>query len=140
LLLGSTATRADATGETLAVIEDEIRRMAEEGPTEEELSKARTFLKGSFALNLDTSNRIASQLVQMQIDKLGIDYMDRRAALIDAVTLADAKRVAKRLLHGGLLVTVVGRPVGVTSTGEGELGGSSGPPPGKPAEATAGRP
>jgi hypothetical protein len=36
--------------------------------------------------------------------------------LIDAVTLADAKLVAKRLLGGGLLITVVGRPQGVTST------------------------
>jgi zinc protease len=140
LLIGSTATRADATGETLAVIEHEIRRMAEEGPTEEELSKAKTYLKGSFALNLDTSNRIASQLVQMQLDNLGIDYIERRGGLIDAVTLADARRVAKRLLDGGLLVTVVGRPVGVTSTTEGELGGSSGQPPGKPGETPAGRP
>ena len=37
----------------------------------------------------------------MQLDNLGIDYIDRRSALIDAVTLADAKRVAKRLLDGG---------------------------------------
>jgi len=36
--------------------------------------------------------------------------------LIDAVTLDDAKRVAKRLLDGGLLVTVVGRPEGIIST------------------------
>ena len=32
LLLGGTATRADATGETLAIIEKEFRRLAEEGP------------------------------------------------------------------------------------------------------------
>jgi zinc protease len=115
LLLGSTATRADATGKTIEIIEAEIRRLAEEGPTEEELSKAKTYLKGSFALGLDTSNRIASQLVQMQLDDLGIDYMERRSALIDAVTLADAKRVAKRLLDNGLLVTVAGRPEGVAS-------------------------
>ena len=44
----------------------------------------------------------------MQLDNLGIDYIERRTGLIDAVTLADAKRVAKRLLDGGLLVTVVG--------------------------------
>jgi zinc protease len=56
----------------------------------------------------------------MQIDKLGIDYIDRRPALIDAVTLADTKRVAKRLLDPGMLVTVVGRPRGVTSKGAGE--------------------
>jgi zinc protease len=115
LMIGSTATRADATGKTIEIIEHEIRRLAEEGPTEEELTKAKTYLKGSFALGLDTSNRIAGQLVQMQVDNLGIDYIERRSGLIDAVTLSDAKRVAKRLLDGGLLVTVVGRPEGVSS-------------------------
>jgi len=116
MFVGGTATRADRTGETLEIIEREIRRLAEEGPTEEELAKAKAYLKGSYALNLDTSSKIASQLVQIQIDELGIDYMTRRNALIDAVTLADARRVAKRLLGGGLLVTVVGRPGGVSST------------------------
>ena len=116
-MIGGTATRADATGETIDVIEAEFRRMAAEGPTEEEFAKAKTYLKGSFALNLDTSTKIASQLVQMQVDNLGIDYIDRRSAMIDAVTLADARRVAKRLLDGGLLVTVVGRPKGVTTRG-----------------------
>jgi zinc protease len=115
LLLGSTATRADATGKTIEIIEHEIRRLAEEGPTEEELAKAKTYLKGSFALGLDTSNRIAGQLVQMQLDNLGMDYIERRSGLIDAVTLADARRVAKRLLDNGLLITVAGRPEGVTS-------------------------
>ena len=84
--------------------------------SEDEFAKAKTYLKGSFALGLDTSNRIASQLVQMQLDNLGIDYIERRPALIDAVTLDDARRVAKRLLDPGLLVTVVGRPEGVSST------------------------
>ena len=115
LMLGHTATRADATGKTLEIIEQEIRRLAEEGPTEDELVKAKSYLKGSFVLGLDTSSRIAAQLVQMQLDDLGMDYIERRSGLIDAVTLSDAKRVAKRLLDSGLLVTVVGRPEGVVS-------------------------
>jgi zinc protease len=117
VLIGGTATRAEATGQAIEVIEDEFRLMAEDGPTQEELDKAKTFLKGSLALGLDTSSKIANQLVMMQIDNLGIDYIDRQPALIDAVTLADAKRVAKRLLDPGLLVTVVGRPQGVTTKG-----------------------
>jgi zinc protease len=52
--------------------------------------------------------------VQIQIDKLGIDYVERRGAMIDAVTLDDAKRVAKRLYDGGILVAVAGRPQGLT--------------------------
>lgn len=115
VLIGGTATRADGTAETIDVIEAEYRKMAADGPTEDELNKAKTYLKGSFALNLDTSTKIASQLVQMQIDDLGIDYIDRRSAMIDAVTLDDARRVAKRLLSSGLLVTVVGKPKGVTA-------------------------
>ena len=37
--------------------------------------------------------------------------------MIDAVTVAAAKRVAKRLYSGGMLVTVAGQPTGVTSSG-----------------------
>jgi zinc protease len=129
LLLGSTATRADATGQTIEIIDQEIRRLADEGPTEAEFSKAKTYLKGSFALGLDTSNRIAAQLVQMQLDNLGIDYIERRSSLIDGVTLADAKRVAKRLLGNGWLVTVVGRPEGVNSIEAGGLAASPAPAP-----------
>ncbi|HZP77311.1 MAG TPA: pitrilysin family protein [Pseudolabrys sp.] len=113
--LGGTATRADRTSDALTIIEQEIKRMAEQGPTQDELDKAKSYLKGSYALGLDTSSKIAAQLVQIQIDNLGIDYIDRRDALIDAVTLADTKRVAKRLFDGGLLVTIAGRPKGLTS-------------------------
>jgi len=112
--IGGTATRNDATKDTIDVIEAEVARMAKEGPTADELEKAKTYLKGSFALGLDTSTKISNQLVSMQLDNLGIDYIDRRPALIDAVTLEDTKRMAKRLLDGGMLVTVVGRPQGVT--------------------------
>jgi zinc protease len=115
LSLGGTATRSDATKETLELVEAEVANMAKDGPTAEELDKAKTYLKGSFALGLDTSTKIANQLVSMQMDNVGIDYIERRPALIDAVTLADTKRMAQRLLAPGMLVAVVGRPAGVTS-------------------------
>jgi zinc protease len=116
LFLGATATRADRAGETLELIDEEIHRLAENGPTADELAKAKAYLNGSFALNLDTSSKIAALLVQLQRDGLGIDYFARRPDMINAVTLDDARRVAKRLLDGGMLVTVVGRPEGLAST------------------------
>ena len=116
VLSGGTATRSDRARETLALLEQEIRRLAEQGPTQEELDKAKAYLKGAYALAFDTSSKIASQLVQIQLDDLGIDYPERRQALIDAVTLADAKRVAQRLLDHGMLVSVVGRAQGLTKT------------------------
>ena len=116
LFFGGTATRADRTGEALELIEKEIHRLAEEGPTATELAEAKNYLNSSYVLNLDTSSKIASMLVQLQLDRLGINYFAERTALIEAVTLDDAKRVAKRLLDGGLLVTVVGKPQGIAST------------------------
>jgi zinc protease len=115
LFMASTQTQADRTSEALEVIEAQIARMASEGPTEDELSKAKAYIKGSYALNFDTSSGIANVLLQIQLDDLGIDYINRRNGLIDAVTIADAKRVAKRLGEGGMLVTVVGRPKGLSS-------------------------
>jgi zinc protease len=116
VMLGGTATRADRTGDALKVIEAEIKRMAESGPTPEELAAAKSYLKGAYVLGLDTSTKIAAQLNEIQIDNLGIDYIQRRGSLIDAVTIEDAKRVAKRLYGGGLLVTVAGRPKDLTSS------------------------
>lgn len=117
VVIGGTATRADRTGDALAIIELETKRMAEDGPTADEMAAAKSFLKGAYALTLDSSGKIAAQLTQIQLDNLGIDYIQRRGAMIDAVTIADAKRVAKRLYGGGMLVTVAGRPVGLTSSG-----------------------
>jgi zinc protease len=118
VVIGGTQARADRTGEALSIIEQEVKRMGEAGPTEDELAKAKSYLKGSYILGLDTSTKIASQLIQIQNDNLGMDYMTRRDALIDAVTLDDVKRVSARLFSQGLLVTIAGRPKGVTPVGQ----------------------
>jgi zinc protease len=60
-------------------------------------------------LALDTSSKLAGALLQYQLDKLPIDYIEKRNALVDAVTLEDARRVSKRLWGQGLLTVVVGR-------------------------------
>ena len=115
LFTGGTQTQADKAGEALDIIETEIRRMGNEGPTADELAKAKAYLKGSYALNFDTSTKIASILLQNQLDNLGIDYIDKRNGMMDAVTIEDARRAAKRLAEGGMLVTVVGQPKDLSS-------------------------
>jgi zinc protease len=116
VMLGGTATRADRAGETVDLIEKEIRHFAEDGPTAGELVEAKRYLNSAFVLNLDSSTKIAALLVQLQLDGFGTDYISRRTAMIEAVTLDDARRVAKRLLDKGLLVTVVGKPQGFASS------------------------
>jgi zinc protease len=126
LFMTATATRNEAAQQTLDVIDKEFHRLAETGPTPEELAKAKSYQKGSFALRFDTSTKIAAQLVLMQVEDLGIDYIDKRNALVEAVTLADAQRVAKRLLDGGMLVAMVGRPAPALAKSEINSGINSG--------------
>ncbi len=109
IFIGSTGTRADRAGETVDAVNKEIRRMAEEGPTQQELDEAKSYLKGSQMLSLDTSSKLASALLQYQLDKLPIDYIEKRNAIVDAVTLDDAKKAARRLWGQGLLTVIVGR-------------------------------
>lgn len=104
-----TATRSDRAVETLGVIRDVVRRMAQEGPTEAELADAKRYVTGSYALNnLDSSSAIASTLIALQVDMLGIDYMERRAGLIAAVTLDEVKAAAKTLLTAEPALLIVG--------------------------------
>jgi zinc protease len=86
-----------------------VKRIAADGPTQQELDEAKSYLKGSQMLSLDSSSKLAQALLQYQSDKLPIDYIDKRNAIVDAVTLDDAKRAAKRLWADGLLTVVVGR-------------------------------
>ena len=82
----------------------------------QELDNAKTYISGAFPLTFTSTGAIARVLVAMQLNKLGIDYLDKRKAYIDAVDMADVKRVATTYLRPDLLdIVVVGKPAGVAS-------------------------
>lgn len=117
IIMGGVATQNARVKQSLDIIRQELARMAEHGPDESELADAKTYLTGSFPLSLDSTAAIAGLLVAMQADKLGIDYLDRRNALIEAVNMDQVKAAAKRLLNpDNLLIVVVGKPEGVSSS------------------------
>ncbi len=117
LLLGGVATENKSVGKSIEVIKDVMKRLAEEGPTDAELEGAKKYLTGSYALRFDSSAKIASQLLGIQMEGFGTDYIEKRNGLIQAVTAQDVKRVADRILRlDGLVVTVVGQPEGLTGT------------------------
>jgi zinc protease len=112
LFMGSVQTRNDRAYESLDIIDREIARLAKDGPTAEELDKAKKYLIGSYPLRFDTSAKIASNLLDIQFEELGLDYVDKRNAEIAAVTAADVGRAAQRFLGGArMLETLVGEPV-----------------------------
>jgi zinc protease len=117
IMVGSVATRADAVNQTISVVKDTLAQFAASGATETELDDAKTYLTGSFPIAFASNAGIAAQLSAFQRQGLDIGYVARRNSLIQAVTLDDVKRVAKRLYDPARLTVVVagtpiaGRPV-----------------------------
>ena len=111
MFYGGTSTKNERAAESMAVIEKEISSLSDFGPTEEELDKAKKYLIGSYSLRFDTSTKIAGQLVNLQSEGFGVEYLDERNKQIAAVTIDDAKRASRRLFGDTkLLVTVAGNP------------------------------
>lgn len=108
---GGTSTRADQAANVVKLIEEVVRDFAEKGPTEKELADAKNYLVGSYPLRFDTSTKIASLLLAIQQDDLGIDYIDKRNDLISKVTIDDVRRAAKRLFTDDLVVVRVGQAI-----------------------------
>lgn len=113
LYLGQVASANDRIGQAVDVIRSEWQRMADEGPTEDELARAKTYLTGAYPLRFDGNGPIANILVGMQMDDLPIDYVATRNDKVNAVSMADIKRVAKRILRPqDLHFVIVGQPEG----------------------------
>lgn len=111
---GSVASANDRIVETIDVVRAEWAKMAENGVTQAELTRAKTYLTGAYPLRFDGNGPIANILVGMQMDGLSPEYIKTRNDRINAVSLADVKRVAARILHPEALhFTVVGQPEGL---------------------------
>ncbi len=116
-LVGQFQASNDKVAEAIAVIKAEWAKIATGDVTEDELKNAKTYMTGSYPLRFDGNGTIASIMVGMQIMGLPSDYPKTRNARVEAVTMADVKRVAVRLFKpDDLNFIVVGQPVGVTAT------------------------
>lgn len=114
LITGRFSTENARAAEAIAVVRDEWRRMAERGVTQAELDAAKRYLTGAYPLRFDGNGRIAGQLLGLQTSGLGREYVEVRNDLVEAVTLDDIARVARRLLDPEALTFVVaGRPEGL---------------------------
>lgn len=117
LIQGNVSSDNSKVAEAIDVIKAEWVRVAEEGLNAEEVNRVKTYLTGAYPLRFDGNSRIARILVGMQMEELGLDYVNTRNAKVDAVTKADIDAIIERLIDPeGLHFVVVGKPVGLTAS------------------------
>ena len=100
--------QTDSTAPALRELFAELRRIAAEKPSEEELAKAKNYLALSFPQTLETPGDLARRLSAIFVYGLPDDYYDRFVASVGAVTAEQVLRSAKETLGGGVTVVVVG--------------------------------
>lgn len=116
-LVGQFSAGNDKVATAIEVIRAEWAKIAADGITEAEMAATKTYLTGAYPLRFDGNDTIASILVGMQALGLSPDYPKTRNARVEAVTMADLKRVAARLFQPEeLFFVVVGEPQGVASS------------------------
>lgn len=105
-----TSTRVEETGRVVGMILEEMARLKTEPPTEQELSNAKTYSAGSFALSLETSAAIANSLVDLDVYGLSPDLLDTYRGRIRAMPAEAVARAARERFHPDRLVVLVVGP------------------------------
>jgi len=92
----------------MAILE-EFKRMCQEVVGEEELERAKEYLKGRLTLELELSPGVASFLGHQELLWEEIKLLEKQMKEIEKVTSDDINRVAKKIfVNQGLNLAVVG--------------------------------
>jgi len=105
----SAGVTLDHLEEATQVIRDELFRLVEEPPSEDETAKARDFSTGNFRLGLESTMALAQRAGESLLMRGEVEPIEDVVSSIAAVTPADVQRVAQRLFHpGAFAIAVVG--------------------------------
>lgn len=111
---GAGQTKNESAGSFVELTRAELRALSTDGVTPDELDRAKAFLTGSYPLGFDSNAKIASNMMSVRQQKLGVDYFDRRNGAIEAVDLEAVNRVAAEwLAPERFAFAVVGQPEGL---------------------------
>jgi zinc protease len=88
-----------------------MKGLQDAGPTDEELAKAQRYLTGQFPLGLQAPDALAAQLLNIEFYGLDPKFVETFSDKINAVTMADTRRVLdKNFCVDDLKILVVSNP------------------------------
>ena len=97
-------------GEVKAALHDEIRKLAEHGLTADELARAKEKFLGAQDIRNQSNDSFAFSCGLDELYGLGFTHYRQLRAQIEAVTLEDARRIARKYFAGQPAITAIVRP------------------------------
>jgi zinc protease len=107
LYLGTTPQTAAQAEQALLA---EVTRIKRDPVSEADLTRAKGYLLGRYAMDRRTSERLAWYLAFYDLEAVATDYPERYRAAVQAVTAADVQRVARAYLATPVTVVLGPRP------------------------------
>lgn len=90
---------------------EEITRIQDEKPTEQEVADAKAYLLGSLPFSVAKSDDAADLLLKVERLKLGLGYLEDFRQAVAAVTAEDVQQAARKYLDPKKLIIVAAGPV-----------------------------
>ncbi|HSE98611.1 MAG TPA: pitrilysin family protein [Blastocatellia bacterium] len=94
----SAEVRSEVTDEAMKEFMYELKRIRDEKAAEFELENAKRALIGSFALSLEQPQSLLQNIITQKIYNLPADYWDTYPQKVQAITLDDVQRVARKYI------------------------------------------
>ena len=103
----SASVRSAVTDSAIQEILNEMERIRQNPVTEEELNNAKNYLMGSFARSLENPQNVASYSLNIDRYELPKDFFQNYLKNLEAVTLEDVQKAARRFIHPDRAIIVV---------------------------------
>lgn len=103
-------THPDKVETAISAVLEELKKIKQEGLTEEEVERAKRYLIGNFEIGLQTNGAHASQMSMDELLGLGFDHLQRYPDEIQRVTREDVHRVAKTYFNLNAYALAIIRP------------------------------
>lgn len=100
-------TKQEQSQQALEVVRATLNRFVTEGPTQDELRRAKLNVGGGFPLRIDSNKKILGYLALIGFYQLPLNYLDEFASQIEKVTLQDVKSAFRRRIDPERMVTVI---------------------------------
>ena len=100
-------TKNETTAPAIDLALQVLQKFRQQGVTEEQLKSARSYIKGQFPPNIETSKQLAHIIASNEFYGLGDDEINQLEARVDAVTPEVAKQVIQKHFPSENLVFVL---------------------------------
>ena len=116
---GGAQTSNENVNKVIKIIKEELVKIKNQGVTESELNDAKNYLINSYVLRLNSNKKVASILLNTQMDGLNTDFFKKRNDYINSVSLEDIKVVAKKILdENQIFFLIIGNPSNLKNINE----------------------